>query len=53
MHDKGWVHRDVKPENVIVNKTKEVRLIDYALAKKIPDRPLQDVRRQAPSRGNA
>jgi serine/threonine protein kinase len=36
MHEHGWVHRDVKPENVIVNKTNEVRLIDYALAKKIP-----------------
>jgi serine/threonine protein kinase len=36
MHDRGWVHRDVKPENIIVNKTGEVRVIDYALAKKPP-----------------
>jgi serine/threonine protein kinase len=36
MHDKGWVHRDVKPENIIVNKTGEVRVIDYALAKRPP-----------------
>ncbi len=36
MHDKGWVHRDVKPENILVNKTGEVRVIDYALAKKPP-----------------
>jgi serine/threonine protein kinase len=35
MHDKGWVHRDVKPENIIVNKTGEARLIDYALALKM------------------
>ncbi len=35
MHDKGWVHRDVKPENIIVNKSGEARLIDYALALKI------------------
>jgi serine/threonine protein kinase len=36
MHDRGWVHRDVKPENIIVNKSGEVRLIDYALAKRPP-----------------
>lgn len=35
MHDKGWVHRDIKPENIIVNKSGEVRLVDYALAKKL------------------
>jgi serine/threonine protein kinase len=35
MHDKGWVHRDIKPENIIVNKSGEVRVIDYALAKKV------------------
>lgn len=34
MNEKGWVHRDVKPENILVNKTGEVRVIDYALAMK-------------------
>jgi eukaryotic-like serine/threonine-protein kinase len=36
IHEKGWTHRDVKPENILVNKGGETRLIDYALAKKIP-----------------
>ena len=32
MHDQGWVHRDVKPENILANKSGEVRVIDYAIA---------------------
>jgi serine/threonine protein kinase len=35
MHDRGWTHRDVKPENILFNKSGEVRLIDYALARKM------------------
>ena len=32
MHDKGWTHRDVKPENILANHSGEARVIDYALA---------------------
>lgn len=32
MHEKNWVHRDVKPENILANKSGEVKVIDYALA---------------------
>ena len=52
MHDKGWVHRDIKPENILVNSSAEVRVIDYALAKRIPRRAHQTAERQATLRGD-
>ena len=36
MHAKGWVHRDIKPDNILVNSAGEVRIIDFALAYRIP-----------------
>jgi serine/threonine protein kinase len=35
MAAKGWVHRDVKPDNMLVNSAGELRLIDFALAQRI------------------
>ncbi len=35
MNAKGYVHRDVKPDNILVNSAGEVRLIDFALAAQI------------------
>ena len=35
MNASGWVHRDVKPDNMLVNSAGELRLIDFALALKI------------------
>ena len=34
MHDKNWLHRDVKPDNILINKGSEVRVIDFSLAAK-------------------
>ncbi len=31
----GWVHRDVKPDNMLVNSAGELRIIDFALAQRI------------------
>jgi len=35
MHKAGWVHRDIKPDNILVADDNEVRLIDFNLAQKI------------------
>lgn len=34
VHSKGWLHRDVKPDNILMNKSSEVRLVDFSLAEK-------------------
>jgi serine/threonine-protein kinase len=31
-NEQGWVHRDVKPDNFLVNQEGDVKLIDFALA---------------------
>ena len=38
MNAKGWVHRDVKPDNVLVNGAGELRIIDFALATRVQKR---------------
>lgn len=32
IHERGWVHRDIKPDNILMNKSAEVRVIDFSLA---------------------
>jgi serine/threonine protein kinase len=40
MNASGWVHRDVKPDNIMVNSAGEVRIIDFALAVRVSKRGL-------------
>ena len=35
MHDIGWVHCDVKPDNYLINSKAVVKLIDFSIAQKI------------------
>ena len=36
LHSQGWMHRDIKPDNLIYNDEGGIKLIDFALAKKVP-----------------
>jgi serine/threonine-protein kinase len=36
MNAMGYVHRDVKPDNILVNPLGETKIIDFAITKKIP-----------------
>jgi serine/threonine protein kinase len=35
MNASGWVHRDVKPDNMLVSNSGDLRIIDFALAQRI------------------
>jgi serine/threonine protein kinase len=36
MHGRGWVHSDVKPDNVLAAPDGEAKLIDFAIAARVP-----------------
>jgi serine/threonine protein kinase len=35
MHDKGWAHLDVKPDNILLSRSSEVKVIDFSLSQRI------------------
>jgi len=41
VHDSGFMHLDFKPENVVVTRNGNVRLVDFDLARPIPKQPVK------------
>ncbi|MEZ6124122.1 MAG: protein kinase [Planctomycetaceae bacterium] len=35
MHQAGWLHRDIKPDNILVNRAGEARVIDFSLSSRV------------------
>jgi len=34
-HERGWIHKDLKPDNILFSKAAELRIIDFSLSAKI------------------
>ncbi|HVV49306.1 MAG TPA: serine/threonine-protein kinase [Polyangia bacterium] len=43
-HEKGLVHRDFKPDNVMVGRDGQVRVMDFGLARQMPEKPTREHR---------
>ena len=54
MNASGWVHRDVKPDNILANSAGDVKLIDFALAQRANQKQgllARLLRKRAPTAG--
>jgi serine/threonine protein kinase len=51
MHASGWVHCDVKPDNMLVNAAGQLKWIDFAISRRIPKGLAKIFHRQAKAQG--
>ena len=42
LHDKGYVHRDIDPSNIMITSDRKVKIIDFGIAKQISTLNTQD-----------
>ncbi len=41
VHESGFMHLDFKPENILISRNANVRLVDFDLAQEISDKPVK------------
>jgi serine/threonine-protein kinase len=51
VHKAGWIHRDVKPDNILCSKSSDVRLIDFSLSCRPPSFLAKLLGRKPPIQG--